>query len=112
MPGRRPLETIVLEMEADGAIRISGTRVPLETVIAAFQDGATPEEIAQQYPSIPLGDLYQVVGYYLNNRAEIERYLETRLRRAQKTKKSNEVRWKPDGIRDRLLSRRPRPSHG
>lgn len=33
----------------DGVIRISGTCVPLETVIAAFRDGATPGEIAQQY---------------------------------------------------------------
>jgi uncharacterized protein (DUF433 family) len=112
MPGRKHLETIVLEMESDGVIRISGTRVPLETVIAAFQDGATPEEIVQQYPSVPLGDLYQVVGYYLSNRAEIERYLETRLSQAKQTKQANETRWKPDGIRERLLSRRRGPSRG
>ena len=112
MPGRKRLETIVLEMEPDGVIRIGGTRVPLETVIAAFQDGATPEEIVQQYPSIPLGDVYQVVGYYLSNRAEIESYLDTRLSQAQKNKQINEARWKPDGIRERLLSRRRGPSHG
>jgi uncharacterized protein (DUF433 family) len=112
MPGRKPLETIVLEMEPDGVIRISGTRVPLETVIAAFQDGATPEEIAQQYPSVPLGDVYQVVGYYLSNRKEIERYLEARLSQAKQTKQANEARWRPDGIRERLVSRRRGPSRG
>jgi uncharacterized protein (DUF433 family) len=112
MPERKRLETIVLEMEPDGVIRIGGTRVPLETVIAAFQDGATPEEIVQQYPSIPLGDVYQVVGYYLSHRAEIESYLDTRLSQASQTKQANEARWKPDGIRERLLSRRRGPSRG
>jgi uncharacterized protein (DUF433 family) len=106
MSGRKPLETIVLGMEPDGVIRVSGTRVPLETVIGAYEEGATPEQIVQQYPSIPLGDLYQVVGYYRRNRLEIERYLETRLRQAQQTQQSNEARWVPDGIRERLLSRR------
>ena len=112
MSARKPLDTIVLEMEPNGVIRVSGTRVPLETVIAAFQDGATPEEIVQQYPSIPLGDLYQVVGYYLSNREEIERYLDARLDQAQQTKQRNEGRWMPDGIRARLLSRRREPSRG
>jgi uncharacterized protein (DUF433 family) len=59
----------------DGVIRVSGTRVALETVIAAFRGGATPEEIAQQYPSIPLGDLYEVIGYYLRHEADLNGYL-------------------------------------
>ena len=29
----------------------------------SFRDGATPEEIAQQYPSLPLGDIHEVIGY-------------------------------------------------
>jgi hypothetical protein len=37
--------------------------LPLDTVIGAFQDGATAEEIAQQYPSATLGVVYQVIGY-------------------------------------------------
>ena len=62
-------ETISLEKDADGVLRVSGTRVTLDTLVAAFQDGATPEEIAQQYPSIPLADIYAVIGYYLNHRS-------------------------------------------
>jgi uncharacterized protein (DUF433 family) len=33
------------------------TRVTLETIIAAFNEGATTEEIALQYPSVPLADV-------------------------------------------------------
>jgi hypothetical protein len=32
----------------DGVVRVTGTRVPLETLVTAFDAGATAEEIAQQ----------------------------------------------------------------
>ena len=41
--------------------------MPLETVIASFEEGATPEEITQQYPTMSLGVAYQIVGYYLRH---------------------------------------------
>ena len=56
-------EPIPLVSGPDGVMRVRGTRVTLETVLAAFSEGATAEEIAQRYPSIPLADVYQVIGY-------------------------------------------------
>jgi uncharacterized protein (DUF433 family) len=37
-------------------------------------DGATAEEIAQQYPSVSLADIYQVIGYYPRHETELEEY--------------------------------------
>jgi hypothetical protein len=48
-------EPIPLEADADGVVRVGGTRVTLDTVVAAFKDGATAEEIVYQYPSLSLG---------------------------------------------------------
>ena len=107
MAERATIETMPLVTGGDGVIRISGTRVSLETVVAAFRDGATPEEIAQQYPSIPLGDLYEVIGYYLRHEAELNGYLKHRLESARQARTANETRWPPDGIRSRLAARRP-----
>ena len=45
-------EPIPLTVDSDGVIRVAGTRVTLDSVVLAFLDGATAEEIAQQYPSI------------------------------------------------------------
>ena len=59
------VETVPLGTGADGVIRVAGTRVTLETVVEAFRDGATAEEIVQQYPSLFLADVYQILGYYL-----------------------------------------------
>jgi hypothetical protein len=40
----------------DGVLRVAGTRVTLDSIVAAFDLGATPEEIVQRYPSIQLAD--------------------------------------------------------
>jgi hypothetical protein len=43
-------EIIPLTADAHGVLRIGHTRVTLDTVLAAFAEGATAEEIVQQYP--------------------------------------------------------------
>ena len=40
-------EPVPLKLDSDGTIRVGGTRVPVDTVILAFHDGATAEEIAE-----------------------------------------------------------------
>src|SRR4030095_15465282 len=49
----RPLTTTT-----DGVVVVTGTRVSLDLIIAAFTSGATAEEIAQQYPTVALADVY------------------------------------------------------
>ena len=77
-------EPIALEMAADGVWRVGGTRVTLDTVVAAFNEGATAEEIAQQYPSLKLADVYSVIGYYLRRRQEVDDYLTERQRASER----------------------------
>ena len=98
-------QPLPLVVDIDGTVRISGTRVTLDTVIYAFLDGATAEEIAQQYPSLSLPDIYSVIGYYLNQSAKVNKYLRQRERLAAKVKSRNEARFDPEGVRDRLLAR-------
>ncbi|MEK7409136.1 MAG: DUF433 domain-containing protein [Acidobacteriota bacterium] len=101
-------EQIPLVTGADGVLRVRGTRVTLESVVAAFKDGATAEEIAEQYPSVSLADVYQVVGYYLRHSTELESYFTQRRQEMSAARRTNESCWRPDGIRDRLLARRQR----
>jgi len=76
-------DTPPLRQDDSGAVRIGNTRVLLELVIRAFEDGATPETIVQRYPSTTLADIYAVVAYYLRNRGVVERYLAERERQAE-----------------------------
>ena len=60
----------------DGSIRITGSRVPLSTVIYHFNLGSTPEQIASKFQGLKSADIYAVIAYYLNNRDAIDRYLQ------------------------------------
>ncbi|MBI3654522.1 MAG: DUF433 domain-containing protein [Acidobacteria bacterium] len=98
-------ETIPLKTDTDGVVRVGGTQVTLDTIIEAFTEGATAEEIAQQYPSLALADIYYVIGYYLRHQAEVLAYLKARQAQAEEVKHRNGARFDPSGVRDRLLQR-------
>jgi len=93
-------------LDMDGVARVGGTRVTLDTVVRAFLRGATAEEIAQQYPSLSLSDIYATVSYYLQHREEVDKYLERRKKQAQTVRLENEKRFDARGIRERLLARK------
>ncbi len=95
-----------LTISADGVVRVGGTRVTLETVVGAFHDGATAEEIVQQYPSLALADVYAVIGYYLHYRPEVNEYLRQQQERSDQARQQNERQFDPTGLRERLLARR------
>ncbi|MBU0512885.1 MAG: DUF433 domain-containing protein [Chloroflexi bacterium] len=98
-------EPIPLETDTDDVIRVSGTRVTLDTVVDAFNDGATAEEIVYQYPSLHLADVYAVISYYLQNHSAVEQYLRQRKQIAAHVRAENEIRFSPVGIRERLIAR-------
>ena len=72
-----------LRRDSSGGLRIGKSRVLLEMVIHAFEDGATPEAIAQRYPTATLADIYSVLAYYLRHQEEIEAYLKEREQKAE-----------------------------
>ena len=99
-------EPVPLALDADGVARIGGTRVTLDTLVAAFEEGATAEEIAHQYPSLQLADVYSVIGYYLRRRQDVDTYLREHQRQAGTIRAQNESRFDPQGVRARLMARR------
>ena len=99
------VEPIPLSTDADGVIRVAGTRVTLDTVIDTFMTGASPEEIAQDFPVLRLDDVYAVLTYYLRHRAEVDAYLRERRTRAEALRREMETHSPQAGLRDRLLAR-------
>ena len=97
---------IVLEKDNAGVLYVGKTRVPLDTVVFAFNEGATPEEIVWRYPTLDLTQVYAAISYYLQNRGEVENYLEERAAQHAEIKAEAEARFNPKGIRERLLARR------
>jgi uncharacterized protein (DUF433 family) len=98
-------EPVPLEKNPDGVIHIGGTRVTLDTIVAVFESGATPEEIVQRYSSLDIADVYVALGYYLRHRAEVEEYLRERQEQADEVRRLNQARFNQQGVRERLLAR-------
>ena len=99
-----------LRVDDQKVIRIGRTRVTLDALVAAFQRGDTPEEIARNYDALSLGEVYQAIGYYLTHQAEVDSYLEGRQAIRASVQKEVEVQHNPNGIRERLLARRKQPA--
>jgi uncharacterized protein (DUF433 family) len=95
-----------LAEDEDGVLRVGGTRVRLDTVVSAFQNGCTPEEILLKYPSLKLQDIYAVITYYLSHHEEIEVYLNNRQSLIEDADREIESRFPSAGVRERLLARR------
>ena len=99
-------EPLPLRLDADGVVRVGGTRVTLDTVVEAFHEGDSAEEIVEQYSSLHLSDVYAALAYYLRHRPEVDAYLEERRLQGEAVRAENEARFDPRGLRDRLLARR------
>src|SRR5438309_11437548 len=96
-----------LHEDADGALRVGDSRVLLELVIRAFQDGATPETIVQRYSTLALRDVYAVIAYYLRHGSEVEAYLARREQKAEEARQRIESQQGDlSEIRARLLAQR------
>lgn len=95
-----------LRTDADGVVRIGGTRVPLETVVSAFDRGAAAEEIVMRFPTLDLSDVYATITYILQHRAEVDEYMAGRREEARRVRAEVERRFDTSDLRKRLLARR------
>jgi uncharacterized protein (DUF433 family) len=105
---------LVLEREAPplrenktGSVRVGNSRVLLEAVIRAFQDGASPESIMNRYSTLSLSDVYNTIGYYLRHQDAVEAYLSQREQLAESVQQRlSNIQPDLSSIRARLLSQR------
>lgn len=98
-------EPLPLSTDSDGVVRVGGTRVTLDTIVEAFSEGLTAEEIQQQYPSLGLPAVYAAISYYLHHREAVADYLEERAQQADEVRREVRSRFDQSGIRERLLAR-------
>ena len=98
----------LLTRTSEGVLRITGTRITLDSVIQAFHDGATPEEMCQDFPGLALAHIYSVLAFYLTQQDAVDAYLKeqpqatTIIRQELRTKHAAFL----DDLRHRLTARR------
>lgn len=99
-------QPVPLRVDEHGAIRVGATRVSLDSVVEAFKEGATPEEIVQYFDTLQLADVYAVISYYLKNTEEIDVYLNTQDLAAEAKHTAWMARWpEHSNYRKLLLAR-------
>lgn len=99
-------EPAPLVIDDDGVVRVGGTRVRLDTVVYAFNHGASAEEILQRYPSLALSDIYATISYYLHHRTAVDEHLRKQQQKHDRVQRFNQSRTDSAGLRERLLRRR------
>jgi uncharacterized protein (DUF433 family) len=93
-----------VEQTADGGWRLTDSRVSFDSVIHGYWDGRSPEAIAEEFPGLPVEQIYGAIAFYLRNRAEIDRYLNDQSERWRQLQLESEVRHGP--LLNRIRSRR------
>ena len=96
----------VITVNQAGVWRVSGTRVSVDSVIYAFNEGASPEEIIWRFDTLDLKKVYSVINYYLHNREQVDKYLADSEKAKQKIGRDLDKRFPAVGLRKKLLSRR------
>lgn len=96
---------VPLRTDENGVIRIGSTRVTLTSVIADFHRGASPEEIVHNFSTLKIADVYHVIGYYLQNRAEVDAYIQQQDENAEQIRREWEAQHPPALTREVLEAR-------
>lgn len=64
-----------LDFAGDEEILLSGTRIGLEQIVAAYEGGASAEEIAWRYPAATLSQVHAAIAYYLSHQEAVQAYM-------------------------------------
>ena len=98
-------EPVPLEKDAHGTIRLTGSRVTLDSVIISFKMGETAEQINESFPTLTLADIYAVISYYLRHQSEVETYLDEQEAKGEELRRQIEAHYPTAEVRARVLAR-------
>jgi uncharacterized protein (DUF433 family) len=101
-----PTQTAPLTKGEDGTIRISGSRVTLDSLVGEFKRGATAEQIQEDFPSLGLREVYGAIAYYLEHMEAVEEYLQQQKKAGEETRIWIESKQETNHLRQRLQVRR------
>jgi uncharacterized protein (DUF433 family) len=99
---------VPLAVDTSGVVRVADTRVTLDSIVTAYLNGASAEQIAEDFDALSLADIHTVIGYYLRHTDEVQRYLGEQRRLAKDVREEVTAVVAPGGIRQRLVARLPK----
>ena len=99
--------------ERNRGFYVAGTRISLDSVVYAFNEGQSPEAIQEDFPLLKRSQIYGAIAFYLDHQAEIDKYLEETERefegRAIPLEQANPALWEKI---QRAKANSPQPARG
>ena len=92
---------------------MAGTRVSLDSIVQAFQEGMSAETIDGEFDTLTLAQVHGAIAYYLENQGFTDDYRAWQKRRFASMREMAEsipsdLRWRIEAARDHLESGRTR----
>lgn len=84
-----------LSVDAEGAVRIGNSRIPLELVVDQYECGMTPEDIVNAYDTLTLANVYGVIAFCLEHREQVQSYVQHRREQADRQRVEIEAKFPP-----------------
>ncbi|HZS45316.1 MAG TPA: DUF433 domain-containing protein [Blastocatellia bacterium] len=101
-------QDVPLVLTNDGAIKIRGSRVTLDSIIYSFKQGDTPVQIQEAFPTLSLGDVFGAIYYFLEHTDVIEEYLRNREKEGEETRRIIESQTDNPVLSERIREHRNR----
>ncbi|HET6246288.1 MAG TPA: DUF433 domain-containing protein [Tepidisphaeraceae bacterium] len=94
-----------LREDPPGTVRVGNSRVTLDVFLGAYAQGLSVDEIAKEFDSLRVADIYAVIAYYLENRETVDAYLKERQRQGDALREHFEEKTSFAEMREKLLLR-------
>ncbi len=91
-----------LKRESTGEIRFTGRRIGLYHFVHYYNEGYSAEMLACQFPDISLATLHKAIAFYLENRLEVDGYVEACQKELDEQRKVSAKHLNLAELRERL----------
>ena len=80
-----------VRQDEHGALRVGETEVLLDSVLGSWEQGASPETIRRQFPSLLLEEVYGAIAWSLGHPEQVAAYLKRQDAMWQHLRKNNDA---------------------
>ena len=99
-------DDIPLTQDDNGTIRVKGSRITIDTLVAAYLQGDTVGDIHEGFPSVSPEKIEKIISWYLANRSELDEYIRQRDEEAEILRREIESEPGYIALREKLLRRK------
>jgi uncharacterized protein (DUF433 family) len=92
-----------LTQETDGTIHVSEHRICLEHLIELARNGASQEELRNEFPTLSASLVDEVLAFYAANRSDVDAYVAKRRMESDQLYEATPKRFPLDQLRTRFV---------